>query len=205
MSALEIITTVLVSAGGVSAMFVALVKWSGRVGAGYILQIQKHRDEQETERLRAALGCFAEADKARFGAEHTALELIIQRRIETYPRMYAFLSDFLKKPPSEAERIDWARTSAEFDQWDSNISIWMSVDTSNCCFAFRETLLAAAFLAKGGGAPKELLGDLGRRATALEHALRTDIGLAGMRLSGHELVKKIEPVVEDSYFPRRET
>jgi hypothetical protein len=197
MSVLEFLTRVLVSVGGGAVIVAFLVRWLAKVWATSIAETAKARHAQELEHVKMTLNFLVEAERARFGAGHRALELILQRRIDTYPDMYAFVSNILKtSDPVPTAKLELPKAISEFNQLDSHTSIWMSVETSNCCYAFRHALLMAGSRTYPG-ASEPFLTDLRRKAENLEHALRTDIGLAGMRLSEDKL--GIEPAPEGSY------
>ena len=123
-----------------------------------------------------------ETEKARFSAQQKALELVLTRRLATYPEIYALLSEIPKAfDDVPTVVLDLRSTLERFNVWDSQNSILMSNDTSNYCHEFRMALVAAV---KAGRQPSsdDQFGDIRALAERLELALRTDLGLHGIGL-----------------------
>jgi hypothetical protein len=123
-----------------------------------------------------------EREKTRLAAEQSHLEVLVQARLKEYPALYALLSDL----PKAFDRwptvtIDLPNLLTQFNQWDSQHSILMSLETSNCCNRFRMALVDAVFQGREPS-EKDRFADLRTLAEHLELALRSDLGIHGITL-----------------------
>lgn len=135
-------------------------------------------------------GKLIDREKTRLAAEQRHLELLIGARLKEYPTLYALLSDLHKAfdrwpsvtldPPSLLKKIN---------HWDSQHSILMSRETSNCCDKFRNALVQAVY---DGRVPSESddFADLQVLAQQLELALRSDLGIHGTKEKSGHLVQE---------------
>lgn len=132
-----------------------------------------------------------EAEKARFSVQQKTFELMLARRLQTYPEIYALLSDLAKTfdvVPTVC--VDLRKMLERFNAWDSQNSLVMSLDTSNHCHEFRMALVAAVHAKRRPSSDDQFI-DLRQLAERLELALRTDLGLHGIGLdTAHDLTPR---------------
>jgi hypothetical protein len=124
-----------------------------------------------------------EMDKLRLSTQQLALSKLLEVRIREYPALYSMLSDLPKATESENAAVDLGLLLNRVNEWDSRYAIFMGPETSNTCYAFRQALRAAASAESPASGSAQLL----RAAERLELALRSDIGIHGIDVSGPDL------------------
>jgi hypothetical protein len=124
-----------------------------------------------------------EIDKLRLSTEQLAFSKLLEVRIREYPALYSMLSDLPKAIQCETAAVDLDQLLSRVNEWDSQHSIFMGPETSNICYAFRAKLRAEASGKSTPTIPVELL----EAAEQLELALRSDIGIHGIGVSGSDL------------------
>jgi hypothetical protein len=124
-----------------------------------------------------------EREKARLTAEQRHLEVLVNARLKEYPSLYKLLSDLPKAFDAQPTvTIDIASLLAQFNQWDSQHSILMSINTANCCDRMRSALVKA--VAEGRAPSKgDQFHDLRGIAQDLELALKSDLGIHGIAIA----------------------
>jgi hypothetical protein len=124
-----------------------------------------------------------ELDKLRLSTQQLALSKLLEVRIREYPALYSMLSDLPKAAESESAAVDLGQLLNRVNEWDSRYAIFMGPETSNTCYAFRQALRTAA----GAESPASATAQMLRAAERLELALRSDIGIHGIAVSGPDL------------------
>jgi ADP-heptose:LPS heptosyltransferase len=123
-----------------------------------------------------------EMDKVIVAVQQSALQQIIEARLKAYPEAYQLVSQLNKD--ARANQIDRAyleRLRLAFDRWDSRNGYLLGRDSSDTAYEYREQLLRAILESKRRDfSPDRLL----EAAERLELALRSDLGLYGIRLRG---------------------
>lgn len=123
-----------------------------------------------------------EIDKLRLSTQQLAFSKLLEARIREYPKLYAILSD-LPKALEAGISVDLQEVLGSINEWDSQYAIFMGPETSNICAAFRAILRATA---KGESNPSKTA-ELLNVAARLELALRSEIGIHGIAVSGMDL------------------
>lgn len=124
-----------------------------------------------------------EIDKLRLSTQQLAFSKLLEVRIREYPELYSMLSDLPKAAQGETGAVDLEQLLSRVNEWDSRHAIFMGPETSNICYAFRATLRAAA----GATSAPTMTAKLLETAERLELALRSDIGIHGIGVSGSDL------------------
>ena len=115
---------------------------------------------------------------------------LLEKRVDTYPELYSYLSDFSKI--SEQRELSLSELEVlrdKIDSWDSENALFLGRNTVNVCHNFR-VVLARTIREAGStnGVPKaELLLDLLDRGSALKQGLRSDLGIYGFAASGNDI------------------
>jgi hypothetical protein len=129
-----------------------------------------------------------ELEKVRLTTQQRAFEKVLEVRLKEYPKLYALLSDLPKAlDPGSDIVVRLGDLLRQVNEWDSQWSIFLSPDASNTCYEFRQQLLELNN--KHSGSIREVVDEncrsnLLRWAERLELALRSDLGLHGLELTG---------------------
>ncbi len=128
-----------------------------------------------------------EMDKVIVAAQQSVLEQIIQARLKAYPEAYRLVSQLNKD--TRAKNIDSAYLESlrlAFDDWDSRNGYLLGPESSNTVYAYREQLLSAISESERSESERRdfSLKTLLVAAERLELALRSDLGIYGVRLQG---------------------
>jgi len=123
-----------------------------------------------------------EMDKVVVAAQQSALQQIIQARLNVYPEVYQLVSQLNKD--ARARRINRAYLESlrlAFDAWDSENAYLLGPESSNTAYEFRGRLLTAISDSERSDFNTKALLDAAER---LELALRSDLGIYGFQLQG---------------------
>ncbi len=124
-----------------------------------------------------------EMDKLRLSTQQLAFSKLLEVRIREYPALYSMLSDLPKAVHKENAPVDLGQLLTRVNEWDSRYAIFMGPETSNICWAFRKVLRNGAT----SESPATMSAQLLDAAERLELALRSDIGIHGIGVSGSDL------------------
>ena len=128
-----------------------------------------------------------EVDKLRLSTQQLAFSKLLEVRIREYPKLYSILSDLPKAFQGEIAAVDLGHILGRVNEWDSLHSIFLGPETSNICYRFRAQLRGAVRAKPSPTINSELLD----AAEQLELALRSDIGVHGIGVSGSDLSPRL--------------
>lgn len=130
-----------------------------------------------------------ESEKLRLGTQQKILEMLVKTRLEVYPKIYALLSNLWKYPPQQADVAAVLNSFIdELNEWDSKYSLILGPHTTNICYEFREVCNETLEVARSRPIDKKTYDEQSKKVFAagqkLELALRSDIGIYGLQLTG---------------------
>lgn len=138
--------------------------------------------------LIAALVSFVTAyltvrAQAVLSGQQKALESLIEERLKAYPSAYQLLSQLLKDAGEDNVNLTYLEElKTEYDSWDSQNGYLLGIESTNVAFHFRQILVITLSDYKNGNI--QTLSNLLQAAEKFELALRSDLGIYGVRLEG---------------------